>query len=177
MSAQIIFWKEKLALLKYMEEFEGRCVFYFINWTSLTDSLHYEQTVLAIISPTIIVIAVVQPLVMSDSLHPHALQHVMLPCPSLCPRFCSNSCLLSQWCPPTIFFLFFSSPLSSSSPALNLSQHQGSFQWVSSSPKRPKYWQNFRYIATNQTKVVNICKTHLDLINSQLSEYHQKGKK
>ena len=148
MSAQIIFWKQKVALLKYMEEFEERCVFYFINWTSLADSLHYEQTVLAIISPTIIVIAVVQPLVMSDSLQPHALQHVRLPCTSLSPRFCSNSCLLSQWCPPTIFFLFFSSP------ALNLSQHQGSFQWVSSSPKKPKYWQNFRYIATNQTKVV-----------------------
>ena len=38
-----------------------------------------------------------------------------LPCPSLSPRFCSNSCLLSQWCPPTIsssVFLFFSCPQS-----------------------------------------------------------------
>ena len=28
--------------------------------------------------------------------------HTRLPCPSLSPRICSNSCLLSQWCHPTI---------------------------------------------------------------------------
>ena len=33
-----------------------------------------------------------------------------------------------------------SHPLSSPSPALNLSQHQGLFQWVSSSNWWPKYW-------------------------------------
>ena len=33
-----------------------------------------------------------------------------------------------------------SHPLSSPSPALNLSQHQGLFQWVSSSHQWPKYW-------------------------------------
>ena len=33
---------------------------------------------------------------MSDSLGPHRLQHARLPCPSLSPRVCSNSCLLSQ---------------------------------------------------------------------------------
>ena len=34
-----------------------------------------------------------------------------------------------------------SHPLSSPSPpALNLSQHQGLFQWVGSSPQMPKYW-------------------------------------
>ena len=34
-----------------------------------------------------------------------------------------------------------SHPLSSPSPpALNLSQHQGLFQWVSSSPQVAKYW-------------------------------------
>ena len=36
--------------------------------------------------------------IMSDSLWPHA----RLPCPSLSPRVCSNSCPLSQWCHPTI---------------------------------------------------------------------------
>ena len=41
-------------------------------------------------------------LVMSDSLWPHGLQHARLPCPSLTPRACSNSCLSSQWCHPTI---------------------------------------------------------------------------
>ena len=35
---------------------------------------------------------------------PHGLQHTRLPCPSPSPRACSNSCLLSQWCHPTISF-------------------------------------------------------------------------
>ena len=35
---------------------------------------------------------------MSDSLWPHRLQHVGLLCPSLSPRVCLNSCLLSWWC-------------------------------------------------------------------------------
>ena len=34
---------------------------------------------------------------MSDSLRPHGLQHTRLPCPSLSPRICSNSCPLSWW--------------------------------------------------------------------------------
>ena len=36
------------------------------------------------------------------TLQPHGLQHARLPCPSLSPRACSNSCPLSQWCHPTI---------------------------------------------------------------------------
>ena len=39
---------------------------------------------------------------MSNSLWPCRLQHARLPCPSPSPRICSNSCLLSQWCHPTI---------------------------------------------------------------------------
>ena len=39
---------------------------------------------------------------MSDSLWPHGLQHTRLPCLSLSPKVCSNSCPLSQWCHPTI---------------------------------------------------------------------------
>ena len=35
--------------------------------------------------------------VVSDSLLPHGLQHTKLPCPSLSPGVCSNSCPLSQW--------------------------------------------------------------------------------
>ena len=35
---------------------------------------------------------------MSNSLQPHGLQHARLPCPSLSPRVCSNSCPLNQWC-------------------------------------------------------------------------------
>ena len=63
--------------------------------------------------------------VVSHSLRPHELQHNRLPCPSPYPGVCSNSCPLSRWCHPTISSL--SSP---SSPAFNLSQHQGLFQWV-----------------------------------------------
>ena len=38
--------------------------------------------------------------VMSDSLQPHGLQHARLPCSSLLPRVCSNSCPLSwNGCP------------------------------------------------------------------------------
>ena len=39
---------------------------------------------------------------MSKSFWPHGLQHARLPCPSLSPGVCWNSCLLSQWCYPTI---------------------------------------------------------------------------
>ena len=44
------------------------------------------------------------------TLWPHGLKHARLPCPSLFPRICSNSCLLSQWCYLTISSLgaFFS---------------------------------------------------------------------
>ena len=49
--------------------------------------------------------------VVSDSLPPHGLQHDRLPCPSLSPIVCSNSCSLIWWCHPTISFsvLYFSS--------------------------------------------------------------------
>ena len=35
---------------------------------------------------------------MFDSLWLHGLQHTKLPCPSLSPGICSDSCPLSQWC-------------------------------------------------------------------------------
>ena len=40
--------------------------------------------------------------VVSDSLWPHGLQHARLPCPSLSPRACWNSCSLSSLCYLTI---------------------------------------------------------------------------
>ena len=36
------------------------------------------------------------------ALWPHGLQHTRLPCATLSSGICSNSCLLSQWCHPTI---------------------------------------------------------------------------
>ena len=56
--------------------------------------------------------------VMTDSLPPHGLQHARLPCLSLSPEACSNSCPLSRWCHWTIsssvipFFCFQSFPAS-----------------------------------------------------------------
>ena len=38
----------------------------------------------------------------SNSLWPYGLQHTRIPCPSLSPGICSNSCPLIQWCHPTI---------------------------------------------------------------------------
>ena len=40
--------------------------------------------------------------VVSDSLPPHGLQQARLPCPSLTPRACSDSCPSSWWCHPAI---------------------------------------------------------------------------
>ena len=40
-------------------------------------------------------------LVVSDSLRLRGLQHTRLPCPSLSPRACSNSCPLNRRCHPT----------------------------------------------------------------------------
>ena len=52
-------------------------------------------------------------------------------CPLLSPRVCSKSCPLSQWC--------YLSISSSDAPfSFSLSQHQGLFQWVSSSHKVAK---------------------------------------
>ena len=39
--------------------------------------------------------------VVSYSLRPHGLQRARLPCPSLSPGACSNSCSLSHWCNPS----------------------------------------------------------------------------
>ena len=52
--------------------------------------------------------------VVSDSLQPHGLQHARPPCPSPSPGFCDA--------------IHPSHPLTSSSPALDRSQHQGLFQ-------------------------------------------------
>ena len=73
---------------------------------------------------------------MSDSLQPHGLQHTKLPCPSLSPRVCSNSCPLSRWCHSAISFSVASfSSFCQSFPA------SGSFlmSWLVRI-RRPEYW-------------------------------------
>ena len=64
----------------------------------------------------------------SDPLWPHGLQHAKLPCPPLSPGFAQSHV---HWVGDAIQQ---SHPLSfPSSPAFNLAQHQGLFQWVDSS--------------------------------------------
>ena len=58
--------------------------------------------------------------VMSDSLQPHGLQHARLPCPSLSSRAHTHPTNVGDAVQP-------SHPLSTPSPAFNLSQHQGLF--------------------------------------------------
>ena len=72
---------------------------------------------------------------MSYSLWPHGLQNARLPCPSLCPEVSQTHIL---WVDNAIQPSHPPSP--PSSPALNLSQHQGLFKWVSSSHQVAKYW-------------------------------------
>ena len=68
---------------------------------------------------------------------PHGLQHTRFPCPSLSPGVCSSLCPWSQWC-----FLTISSFATLFSFCLDLSQHQGLFQWVSSSHQVAKVLEN-----------------------------------
>ena len=91
--------------------------------------------------------------VLSDSLQPHGLYHVRLPCPSLSPGVCSNSCPLSWWCHPP------SHPLSPSSPlALNLSQHQAlRITW-------PKYW-SFSFSISSFSEYLGIISFRMDWLD------------
>ena len=102
-------------------------------------------------------------------LWPHGLQHTRLPCPSPTPRVYSNSCPLSQWCLSTI------SSSSPSPPAFNLSQHQGLFQWVSSSHQGPKYW-NFSFSISPFNEYPGLTSFRIDWFdwNSQESSPVQK---
>ena len=70
---------------------------------------------------------------LSDSLQPRGLQHTRLPCPSLSPGVCSNSCALRQWCHPTI-----SPSVSRSSSRPQFFPDHSLFQWVGSSPQVAK---------------------------------------
>ena len=69
--------------------------------------------------------------VMSDSLRPHGLQHARLSCPSPTSGAQTHVHCVGDASQP-------SHPSSPSSPAFNLSQHQGLFQWLSSSPQVAK---------------------------------------
>ena len=92
--------------------------------------------------------------VLSDSLWPHGLQHARLPCPSPKPGACSNSCLSSRWCHPTIsssvvpFFCLQSFPASGSFPMSVLR-----IRW-------PKYWSlSFSLSPSNEYSGLISCRS------------------
>ena len=73
-------------------------------------SLHYITFYLQILCFTTVV-SLFSHSLMSNSFRAHGLQDTRLPCPSISPRVCSNSCPLNRWWYPTIssFVVPFSS--------------------------------------------------------------------
>ena len=116
-------------------------------------------------------------LVVSDSWRLRGLQHTRLPCPSLSPWACSNSCPLNRRCHPTIsssVFSFSSCPQSFPAP--------GSFpksQLLASSG------QSIRASATvlsmniqgwfpfGLTELILLCKGRSRIFSSTISQNHQ----
>ena len=91
---------------------------------------------------------------MSDSLQPHELQHSRLPCPSLSPGGCSNSCPLNRWWYPIILFSVISlSSCLQSFPA------SGSFPMGCLQIRWPKYWIfSFSISPSNEYSVLISCR-------------------
>ena len=91
--------------------------------------------------------------VVSDSLWSHGRQRARLPCPSSTPRTCSNSCLLSPWCHPTISssVVSFSSCLQSFSGEGNGNPLQ--FSCLGNPMDRGAWWATVHGITKSQTQL------------------------
>ena len=102
--------------------------------------------------------------VQSDSLWSHGLQHARLPCPSPTPRAYSNSCLLSQWCHPTIpsSVILFSFPSVFPSIRVFYSESILCIRW-------PKYWSfSFSISPSNEySGLISLRLDWLDLLSVQ----------
>ena len=66
------------------------------------ESSDYSVTSMARLKGLCLHVLLFSPSLVSDSLHPHGLQHTRLSCPSLSPGVSSDSCPLSRWCHPAI---------------------------------------------------------------------------
>ena len=103
--------------------------------------------------------------VMSNSLQPHESQHSRPPCPSptQLPEFPQTHV---HWVGDAIQP---SHPLFSPSSAFNLSQHQGLFQWVTSSHQVAKYWSfNFSISSSNEySGLISLRMNWMDLLAVQ----------
>ena len=77
---------------------------------------------------------------------PHGLEHARLPCPSLSPGVCLNSCPLLSMMPSNRLMLSPFSP-----PAFNLSQHQGLSNQSALHIRWSSYWNvNFSISPSNE---------------------------
>ena len=98
------------------------------------------------------------------------MQHGRLPCPSLCPGVCSNSCLLSQWCyfstssSATLFsFCLHFSPASVFSSDLSLSV-RGPKYWSFISPFKESVKEQEIDMVTIIIKITDFFRTDINLI-------------
>ena len=98
----------------------------------------------------------------------HRLQHARLPCPSPTPGACSNSCPSNPSYPL----------LSPFPPAFSLSQHQGLFQWVSSSHQLAKsigVSASASVLPMNSSEVAQSCPTLCDPVDCSLPGFSVHG--
>ena len=94
---------------------------------------------------------------MSNSLWFHGLQHSSLLCPSPSSRVCSKSCLLSQWCHPTISssVILFSSCLQSFPASRSFTNESvPQIRW-------PKYW-SFSFIISSSNEYSGLISFRMD---------------
>ena len=97
----------------------------------------------------------------SDSLPPHGLMHTRPPCHHQLPELAQIH--VHQVCDA----IQPSHPLTSSSPAFNLSQHQGHFKWVSSSHQVAKECSNYHTTAL----ILHVSKVMLKILQVRLQQY------
>ena len=111
----------------------------------------------------------VQLLSHSDSLWLHGLQHSRLPCPSVSPTVCSNSCLLSWWCCLTTSF---SAVLFSFCFCLQSFPAAGSFpNELSPCIRWPKYWSFIFSISPSNEVLISFRIDWFDLLAVSSTEF------
>ena len=98
---------------------------------------------------------------MSNSLQPPGLQRTRLPCPSLSPGVCSNSCPWSRCCHPTISSSVapFSSCLQSFPASESSSESALCLTW-------PKYW-SFSFIVSPSNEYSGLISFRIDWFDLQ----------
>ena len=100
---------QKFCLVLLLETYSSVCLplispFWFYALDKTSTSSKVKEVVLCRNEGVILCKRSVQFIcsVVSDSATPWTSQHTRLPCPSPTPGACSNSCLSSRWCHPTI---------------------------------------------------------------------------